>query len=61
MDRDLDELSACEETQGEKSNNIDREIENMLKGGKQRALAHGNRTDAGYSCLKLKGRSDLQL
>jgi hypothetical protein len=34
MDRDLDELSAWEEDQGEKSINIDREIENMLKQGK---------------------------
>jgi hypothetical protein len=30
-------LSACEEAEDEKSNNIDREIENMLKQSKQRA------------------------
>jgi hypothetical protein len=57
MNRDLDELSACEEAQGELSNNIDSEIENMLKQGKQRALAHCNRNGAGYSCVKLKGRT----
>jgi hypothetical protein len=34
MDRDLDESSVNEEAQGELSNNIDREIENMLKEGK---------------------------